>query len=73
MSARLTPDLIRALFTEAASLEFGIRLPVEAAYQDRAKTMISAAAPAEREAIMVCAFPEDGELWLVKKTVEVII
>ena len=72
MTARLTPDLIRAIFTEAASLEFGIRLPIEAAYQDRAKTMISTTMPAN-EQIMVCAFPEAGELWFVKKTVEVII
>lgn len=72
MSARLTPDLIRALFAEAASLEFGIRLPIEAAYHDRAKTMISTTMPAN-EQIMVCAFPEAGELWFVKRTVEVVI
>ncbi len=71
-SARLTPDFIRALFAEAASLEFGIRLPIEAAYIDRAKTMISTTMPANDE-IMVCSFPNDGELWLVKRTVEVII
>ena len=40
--ARLTPELVVALFTEALTLEFGIRLPVEAAYHDRARTMISA-------------------------------
>lgn len=73
--ARLTPDLIRALFAEALTQEFGVRLPVEAAYHDRARTMIfevMSGSP-EREAIMVCAFPADGELWLVRKTVEVVI
>ena len=74
IQARLPPPLIRAIFTEALSLEFGIRLPVEAAYQDRARTMISAAMAGspDRERVMVCAFPADGELWFVKKTVEVI-
>jgi hypothetical protein len=74
-AARLTPQLIRALFTEALSQEFGVRLPIEAAYHDRARSMISQvmkAAPEDRERVMVCAFPEDGELWFVKKTVEVI-
>lgn len=75
MSARLTPDLIRALFAEALTLEFGIKLPVEAAYQNRAVTMISSTMKdtPEREAIMVCAFPKDDELWFVRKTVEVVI
>lgn len=74
MTARLTPQLIRALFTEALSLEFGIRLPCEAAYHDNARTMISAAMKGnpDREKVMLCAFPKDGELWLVRKTVEVI-
>lgn len=73
--ARLTPDLIRALFAEALSLEFGMRLPVEAAYHDRAKTMIAVTRktiPTSDE-IMICAFPEAGELWFLKRTVEVII
>jgi hypothetical protein len=72
---RLTPQLIRALFTEALSQEFGVRLPVEAASHDRATNLISQAmkaAPEDRERVMVCAFPEDNELWFVKKTVEVI-
>lgn len=75
MSARLTPDLIRALFAEAASLEFGLRIPVEAIHQIQAKDMITATLKAtpEREAIMLCAFPKDNEMWLVKKTVEVVI
>lgn len=72
MVARLTPDLIRALFAEAASLEFGLRIPVEAMHQHRALTMISTAAPGS-DSITVCAFPKDNELWLVKKTVEVVI
>lgn len=75
MTARLTPDLIRAIFAEALTLEFGIRLPVEAAFQARAQTMISSVmgGEPEREKIMLCAFPKDDELWFIKKTVEVII
>lgn len=74
VAARLTPDLIRALFTEALDLEFGIRLPLEAAFHERAKNMISTAMKGnpDRERVMVCAFPNDGELWFVKQTVEVI-
>ena len=73
-SPRLTPQLVRALFTEALSQEFGVRLPIEAAYHDRAKNLISQTMKntAEREKIMVCAFPTDNELWFVRKTVEVI-
>ena len=75
VQARLTPHLIRSIFTEALSLEFGIRVPIEAAFQARAQTMISDTMKRspEREKVMVCAFPEDGELWFVRKTVEVII
>jgi hypothetical protein len=69
---RLTPDLIRALFAEAATLEFGIRIPCEAVYHDKAKTMIATTMPAN-EQIMVCAFPKDNELWLVRRTVEIVI
>lgn len=72
MTARLTPDLIRALFAEAASLEFGLRIPVEAIQHDRAQVMIATTMPGS-ESIMVCAFPKDNELWLVKRTVEVVI
>jgi hypothetical protein len=70
---RLTPELIRALFTEALSLEFGIRLPIEAAYHDRARTMISTTMKGnpDRERVMVCAFPKTDELWFVKQTVEI--
>jgi hypothetical protein len=73
IQARLTPPLIQALFAEALTLEFGIRLPIEAAYHDRARTMISAAMKGnpDRERVMVCAFPTDDELWFVKKTVEI--
>ena len=73
--ARLTPELIRAIFTETLTLEFGIRLPIEAAYHERAQTMISTAMKnsPDREMVMVCAFPMDDELWFVKQTVEVII
>ena len=39
--ARLTPQTIRALFTEALDQEFGLCLPIEVAYHDRAKVMIS--------------------------------
>ena len=72
-SPRLTPELVVALFTEALNLEFGIRLPIEAAFHDRAKTMISTSMKGnpDRERVMVCAFPTDGELWFVKKTVEI--
>ena len=74
VQARLTPQLVRALFAEALSQEFGVRLPIEAAYHDRAKNLISQTMKntAEREKIMVCAFPTDNELWFVRKTVEVI-
>jgi hypothetical protein len=74
IQARLSPALIQALFAEALSLEFGIRLPIEAAYHERAKNMIDTTMKGspEREQVMVCAFPADGELWFVKKTVEVI-
>ena len=70
---RLTPPLIRAIFTEALAQEFGICLPCEAAFHDRARQMISTAMKGspDRERIMVCAFPNDGELWFVKQTVEV--
>ena len=73
MSARLTPALIQALFAEALTQEFGMRLPIEAAYHNRAQTMISSVmgGTPDRERIMVCAFPKDDELWFVKKTVEV--
>ena len=74
VQARLTPQLVRALFAEALSQEFGVRLPIEAAYHDRAKNMISTSMkgnPALREKIMVCAFPKDDELWFIKKTVEI--
>ena len=70
----LTPQLIRAIFTEADTLEFGLRLPIEAVYHDRAKNMISTSMkgnPALREKIMVCAFPKDDELWFIKRTVEI--
>lgn len=69
---RLTPAIIRSLFAEALTLEFGIRLPVEAAYHDRARTMISVAMKGDpdRERVMLCAFPKLDELWFVKKTVE---
>ena len=72
-SPRLTPALVHALFTEALTLEFGLILPIEAAYQDRAKTMISTAMKGnpDRERVMVCAFPKDNELWFVKKTVQI--
>ena len=75
VAARLTPALIQAIFAEALSQEFGIRLPIEAAYQARAQTMISSVMGGnpDRERVMVCAFPKDDELWFVKKTVEVII
>ena len=75
ISTRLTPDLIRALFAEALTLEFGIRLPVEAAYHARAQTMISSVMgdSPDRERVMICAFPKDDELWFVRKTVEVVI
>lgn len=74
-SPRLTPPIIRALFAEALNLEFGIRLPIEAAYHDRAQTMITTTMKGspDRERVMVCAFPKDGELWFVKKTVEVVV
>ena len=74
VQARLTPQLVRALFAEALSQEVGVRLPIEAAYHDRAKNLISQTMKntAEREKIMVCAFPTDNELWFVRKTVEVI-
>lgn len=72
MTARLTPDLIRALFAEAASLEFGLRIPCEAINHKNAQTMITTTMPANDQ-IMLCAFPKDNELWLVKKTVEVVI
>ena len=74
IQARLSPTLITALFAEALTQEFGIRLPVEAAFHDRAQTMIATTMKGspDRERVMVCAFPEDGELWFVKKTVEVI-
>lgn len=72
MTARLSPDLIRALFAEAASLEFGLRIPLAAFHHDRAKTMISETMPANPD-IMVCAFPKDDELWLIRRTVEVMI
>ena len=72
-SPRLTPDIIRALFREALTLEFGLILPIEAAYHDRAKTMISVAMKGhpDRERVMVCQFMKDDELWFVKKTVEI--
>ena len=71
---RLTPELIRAIFAEALELEFGIRLPCEAAFHPRAQTMINTTMKGtpERERVMVCAFPLDNELWFVKQTVEVI-
>jgi len=74
VAARLTPCLIRALFTEALDQEFGLRLPIEAVHHDKAQTMISTvmSGSEEREKIILCAFPEAGELWFVRKTVEVI-
>ncbi len=74
MKPRLTPALCHALFAEALTQEFGVRLPVEAAYQARARDMIDKTLKnqPDRDKIMVCAFPEDDELWFVKKTVEVI-
>lgn len=74
-AARLTPDIIRTLFAEALNLEFGIRLPIEAAFHARAQTMISTTMKdnPDRERVMVCAFPTDDELWFVKKTVEIVI
>ena len=73
-SPRLTPALIKALFTEALEQEFGVRLPVEAAFHARAQTMIQTTMRnnPDKEKIMVCAFPKDDELWFVKQTVEVI-
>lgn len=73
-AARLTPLLVKALFNEALTLEFGIRLPIEAAFHARAQTMISSTMKGDpvREQVMVCAFPADDELWFVKQTVEVI-
>jgi hypothetical protein len=73
VTARLTPSLIRALYTETLSLEFGIRLPIEAAYFESAKVMIYSLMKGtpEAERVMLCAFPEDGELWFVKRTVEI--
>lgn len=70
---RLTPGLIHSLFAEALTLEFGIRLPCEATYHDRARTMISVAMKGnpDRERVMLCAFPKLGELWFVKKTVSI--
>lgn len=70
---RLTADLIRALFAEALTLEFGLKLPLEAAYHDKAKWLISQTMKGtpERERIMVCAFPKNGELWFIKRTVEI--
>ena len=75
VSARLTPALIHAIFAEALTLEFGMKLPIEAAYHDRAQAMISSTMGnnPDRERVMVCAFPHSDELWFVKKTVEVII
>ena len=73
-SPRLTPLLIRALFTEALAQEFGVRLPIEAAFHQRAQEMIKTSMKnnPDRERVMVCAFPKDDELWFVKQTVEVI-
>lgn len=73
-SPRLSPALIRAIFTEALAQEFGLRLPIEAVYHDKAQTMISTTMKNDpnRERVMVCAFPKEDELWFVKKTVEVI-
>ena len=75
MTARLTPELVKALFAEAHTLEFGLRIPIEVAYQSRATNYISDVMRdhPDREGIMVCGFPKDNEMWLVKKTVEVII
>lgn len=75
VSARLTPALIHAIFAEALTLEFGMKLPIEAAYHDRAQAMISSVIgnTPERDRVMVCAFPLTDELWFVKKTVEVVI
>lgn len=75
MTARLTPDLIKALFVEALDQEFGMRIPIEVAHQQRATQLISNVMRGhpDREKIMVCGFPKDNELWLVKKTVEVVI
>jgi hypothetical protein len=74
ITARLSPTLIQALFAEALTQEFGVRLPVEAAFHDRARDMIATAMKGspDREKVMVCAFPADDELWFVKQTVEVI-
>ena len=74
IQARLSPALIQALFAEALTQEFGVRLPVEVAYHARAKTMIDTTMKnsPDRERVMVCAFPAEGELWFVRKTVEVI-
>lgn len=73
ISPRLTPSIIPALYRAALTLEFGLRIPIEAIYIDRAKTMIFGlmAGTPEAERIMVCTFKDDGEIWLVKRTVEI--
>lgn len=73
-TARLTPTLILSLFNEALTHEFGWVIPIEAAYHENARYQLHQALRdhPERDKIMICAFPEAGEFWFVKKTVEVI-
>lgn len=72
-SPRLTPDVVRSLYREALTHEFGLRLPIAAEYHDRAKPLLyqTMAGSPEAERIMLCHFPADGEIWLIKRTVEI--
>lgn len=73
VTPRLTPTLILALYREALTLEFGLRLPIEAAHHERARDMLykTMKGTPEAERIMLCHFPKDGEIWLIKRTVEI--
>lgn len=74
--ASLTPAVALALWNAALETEFGILLPVITSQQDRAKTFLYQARKIANDPrldeVMLCAFPEEGELWFVKKTVEVL-
>lgn len=73
-SPTLTPALIRAVFDEALTQEFGMALPLDPAYHRRSEQIIHTSLQhhPERDKIIVCGFPAEGEFWFVKKTVEVI-
>lgn len=74
---KATPDLLQALFLKALTLEIGMRIPVmnpdQSTLKKLNKMLYEARSTDPRfDQIQISQVPNDGEWWLIKKSVEVI-